>query len=177
MKKLFGVIIFLLLLAFGSGIAFYFYLPTLIVKSITTDEGIQIFPTEVKEAINKSAERLPVALEELDLDITVEDIIEVLDKMPNKEIITTINTLNNTDLESEEQVISIARENINWYQIDTEKTRKAAKENLTLGLVRKALKMINENGKPFALTIPIAKETIKGILIEKREQVEKKINS
>jgi hypothetical protein len=39
------------------------------------------------------------------------------------------------------------------------------------------MKMIRENGKPYALTIPMGKETLKGLLQEKQKDIEKQLNS
>ena len=178
MKTLIKLIAALLLLFIISGIGVYFYLPTFIAKSVVSHEGpgSKLMPAEVKRSINRTVDRIPATLEEQNLGITIEDIIEVLDKMTAREITTTIEILNQSDLKDEQHVLNIMRENIEWYQLDTEKTRKAALENLKMSDVNKTLKMIRENGKPYALTIPIAKETIKGVLIEKKNKIEQRIN-
>ena len=178
MKTLLRLLVVLIFALAISVLGAYFFLPTYVAKAVVADKGMasKIIPVDVKQSINQAVDKIPAVIEEEDLGITIEDIIEVMEKMTVKEITTTIDILDNTNLKDEQQVIDILRQNINWYQLDTERTRKVVRENLKMSDVSKTLKMIRENGKPYALTIPVAKETIKSVLIEKRKKVEQKLN-
>ena len=156
---------------------FYFYLPKLIVQSVTTEEGIQVIPQDIKADINETAEQLPKVIESLDLGFTIDDIIMVLDNASTTQIIMTIKELKEEDPQSEKAVLDIIARNIELYKLNNPKARNKFLEKVDMHHIARGMKAIEENGKPYRLTIPIAKETIKGILIEKQKQIEDQLNS
>ena len=172
--------IFLLFLIIGATAAWYF-LPSLMVSAITKgNEGIQLVPKNVKEGINKRMDKIPEALKSLEAEgiyITIEDVIKVIDESDDAEIAKTIDLLEHAELKTPEQVVNIVVENMELGKLEDEKVVALAKGKLKMSTVKKALKMIRENGKPYAVTIPMGKETLKGLLFEKKKEVEEKINS
>ncbi len=180
--KIAAVLVFLV--AIGSAITWH-YLPALLAKAIIHEEGglipvVQVIPAPVKQSINNKVNAIPKKLKELEAEgvyITIEDIIKVIDEAKPDEIINTINALDKTKPETTDQVIDIVLENMDFGKYENEKMIALAKKKLKMSDVKKAMKMIRENGKPYALTIPMGKETVKSILLEKKKKVEAQLNS
>lgn len=176
--------IFTLLLLIGGIIAWH-YLPAIIAKAITKEEGglipaIQVIPAPVKQSINHKMDEIPRKLKELEAEgvyITIDDIIKVIDDAQPAEIIRTIDALEQAQLETTDQVISIVLDNMDFGKFENEKMISIAKKKLKMSDIKKAMKMIRENGKPYALTIPMGKETVKSILLEKKKKIEAELNS
>ena len=181
MTKIFKVsAVLILLILLGSAITWH-YLPTILVKAIAKENsGFQVIPISVKKTINKKAEEIPMALKSLESEgiyITIDDIIKIIDESNVEEITKTIDILEHAQLQSTDQVIRIALDNMDFGKLENEKVIAIAKQKMKMSDVKRALKMIRENGKPYVLTIPLGKETIKGILLEKEKEIEKKLNS
>ncbi|MDZ4844514.1 MAG: hypothetical protein SH857_03080 [Chitinophagales bacterium] len=176
--KAFGVAVVLLLI---GAVAAWHYLPGLVVKEITKANGIiQIIPAKTKANINKKIDELPHTLKALEAEgiyISIDDIIREIDESEVDEITRTIGILENTELKSTDQVIRIVLNNMDFGKLENEKVVTIAKQKMKMTDVKKAMKMIRENGKPYALTIPMGKETLKGLLLEKKKEIEEKINS
>lgn len=161
--------------------ATWFYLPSMLVRAIANENStIPVIPAKTKANINKKISELPTTLKSLESEgiyITIDDIIRVIDEAQVDEISQTIEVLENTELSSTDQVIRIVLTNMNFGKLENEKVVAVAKQKIKMSDVKKAMKMIRENGKPYALTIPMGKETIKGLLLEKKKEIEEKLNS
>lgn len=184
MKKIIKIsAVLVLLIMAGAGITWY-YLPTMLAKAITHENNgllpaIQVIPAPVKHSINQKVDEIPKALKELESEgvyITIDDIIKVIDEAPADDIVKIIEILERTQLQSTDQVISIVLENMDFGKFENEKIIALAKQKMKMSDVKKAMKMIRENGKPYALTIPMGKETVKSILLEKKKKVEAQLN-
>ncbi len=175
--KISGVIIVLLLI---GGAVTWHYLPTMLAKAIVNESGgLHVIPKEVKHSINEKADEVPKAIAALEAEgfhITIDEIIRIIDEAKVSEITQTIDKLENTKLTDTDQVIGIVLENMDLGKLEHEKVVAIAKQKLKMSDVKKAMKMIRENGKPYALTIPMGKETAKSILLEKQKEVETKLN-
>lgn len=185
MSKIIKITVLLVLLFLAGGIITWHYLPTLLAKAITREDGgvmtaINVIPSPVKQSINQKVDGIPQALKALEAEgvyITIDDIIKIIDEAPVSDITKTIEVLERTQLQSTDQVISIVLDNMDFGKFENEKMIALAKQKMKMSDVKKAMKMIRENGKPYALTIPMGKETVKSILIEKKKKVEAHLNS
>ncbi len=170
----------MLLLFIGSAVAFWYYLPTLLVKAVSGDAVIKVIPAKVQETINKEMNEVPKILDELHkegVDISFDDIIAAIDNAKVSEITATMDELERANLKNKEQFINIVLQNMDFGKLENEKMIAIANEKIKMSDIKKLMKMARENGKPYALTIPLAKETLKGLLLEKKKQVEEKLNS
>lgn len=180
MSKILKVsVISIVLLLIGAAVTWQ-YLPTIVVAAITKEGGIQVISSKTKANINKKVNELPAALKSLEAEgiyISIDDIIREIDESEVDEITHTINILENTELKSTDQVIRIVLANMDFGKLENEKVVAIAKQKMKMSDVKKAMKIIRENGKPYALTIPMGKETLKGLLLEKKKEIEDKLNS
>lgn len=181
MSKIFKWIGVVAVLLFIAAVAAWYYVPALVVRGITKQDSIiQVIPAKTKANINNKMNELPATLKSLEQEgiyITIDDIIREIDKAEVDEIVHTIGILENTELKSTDQVIRIVLGNMDFGKLENEKVVAIAKQKMKMSDVKKAMKMIRENGKPYALTIPMGKETIKGLLLEKKKEIEEKLNS
>ena len=172
---------FAALLIIFAGTITWHYLPSLLAKAIAKENtGLKLIPVSVKKTINKKVDEIPQTLKTLEAEgvyITIDDIIKVIDESKVEEITRTIDILEHTQLESTDQVIRIAIENMNLGKLENERVIAIAKQKMKMSDILRGMKMIRDNGKPYALTIPMGKETLKGILIEKKKEIEQKLNS
>lgn len=168
------------LIILAGAVATWYYLPSIMVKAITSEGGIGVIPTSMKQTVNARMNEIPNALKTLEAEgvyITIDDIIKEIDEAETDEITRTIGVLENTELKSTEQVIRIVMNNMDFGKLENEKVVAIAKQKMKMSDVKKAMKMIRENGKPYVLTIPMGKETLKGLLLEKKKEIEEQINS
>lgn len=181
MSRLFKTVGIAVILLLIGAVAVWHYLPTLVVKAITAENSaIQVIPAKTKANINQKINELPTALKSLEAEgitITIDDIIRAIDEAKVDEITHTIEVLENSELSSTDQVIRIVLGNMDFGKLENEKVVAIVKQKMKMSDVKKAMKMIRENGKPYALTIPMGKETIKGLLLEKKKEIEQKLNS
>ena len=182
MSKILKVIGVLILLIMIGSVIMWHYLPTMLAKAITKENQavIHLIPAPVKESINQKVDGIPQKLKALEAEgvyITIDDLIKVIDEAKPSEIIKTLDILEHTQPQTTDQVIGIVLENMDFGKFENEKMIALAKKKLKMSDVKKAMKMIRENGKPYALTIPMGKETVKSILLEKKKKVEAQLNS
>ncbi|MDZ4847593.1 MAG: hypothetical protein SH857_18820 [Chitinophagales bacterium] len=113
--KILGVIIVLLVI---GATATWYYLPAIIVKGITNEHCvIQVIPAKTKANINKKVNELPAALKSLEAEgiyISIDDIIREIDESEVEEITHIIGILENKELKSTDQVISIVLANMDF---------------------------------------------------------------
>lgn len=184
MSKTLKIIAILLILIVAGGVMAWHYLPVMLAKAIVNEDGglipvIQVIPTPVKKSINHRIDVIPQKLKELEAQgvyITIDDIIKAIDEAKSDEIIRTIDALESAKPETTDQVIGIVLDNMDFGKLENEKIISIAKQNMKISDVKKAMKMIRENGRPYALTIPMGKETVKGLLLEKKKEIEAKLN-
>jgi len=177
--KVAGILVVLTIM--GAGIIWY-YLPSMVAKAIVKEENsvLNVIPVPVKKSINKKMDEIPRALKALEAEgvyFTIDDVIKVIDEAKEEEIIKTIDILEHTPLQTTDQVIHIVLENMDFGKFENEKIIALARQKLKMSDVRKVMKMIRENGKPYVLTIPMGKETVKNILFEKKKKIETALNS
>src|SRR5688572_22296171 len=173
--KITGALIFLIMIAI---VITWHYPPTLLAKAIANENGglipsIQMIPPTMKHSINQKVDEIPQTLKALEAEgvyITIGDIIKIIDEAPASDIAKTLEVLEHTQLQTTDQVIGIVLENMDFGKFENEKMIALAKQKMKMSDVKKAMKMIRENGKPYALTIPMGKETVKSILLEKKKK-------
>ncbi|HXH17589.1 MAG TPA: hypothetical protein VNJ07_00795 [Chitinophagales bacterium] len=181
MSKIFKIagVAFLFLLL--GGIVTWHYLPTIMAKAIVNEcEGLHVIPKKIKHSINQRVDEVPKVLDSLKSEgvyITLDDLIKAIDEAKQEEIIKTIDVLEHAKLQNTDQVIRIVLENMDFGKLENEKLIATAKRKMKMSDVKRAMKMIRENGKPYLLTIPIGKETLKSILLEKKRKIEAELNS
>src|SRR5687767_1474241 len=104
--KILGVLVILLLV---GGVVTWYYLPTIMVKAITSEgSGLSVIPSSMKQTVNARMDEVPNVLKTLEAEgvyITIDDIIKEIDEAEVEEITRTIGVLENTELSSTEQVI------------------------------------------------------------------------
>ena len=172
------IIILLALILIGAGV--YFFAPKMVVKVIMNENsGLGIIPEGVKQEINEKVDDGPAVLDSLKkngVHITIDDIIREIDNASVEEISMTLEKLQQVELRDKDHAVRIVLENMDLGVLENEKVVTAVKQRVKMSQIKKALKMARDNGKPYALTIPMAKETVKGLLLEKKKEVESALN-
>ena len=181
MKK---IVIILLVIALVTGIgaflAYRYYVPKMVAQAIVSEEAVvpSILPVRVQESIEEvkaavdsvAVEDIPEQLEELGL--TFDDIIHMVEVAEADQVFRTIEELQNTELHDLDQVFDIGLKHMKIEGYDLSIFREAFKEKASMKRVHKALRKIEENDLLVSVSVPVARETVKQILIEKRDKVE-----
>ncbi len=179
MKKVLTVLLVLLVLAtLGSLIFYRFYMPKMVATTITSDEPPpSILPEKVKKTIIKARVELdkqmtdvPVKLEQLGL--TFDDVIDIVEVVDTDQIEAAIEELQSTELKSVDQAFDIGLKHVNVDGYDLSIFREVFKEKATLDKIRKGLLKTRDNDLMTAIRITVARETVRQILIERRDKVE-----
>ncbi|MCG8384351.1 MAG: hypothetical protein MJA30_02320 [Cytophagales bacterium] len=163
----------------GAYLAYRYYLPKMVAKTIVSEEvAPSILPAKVQESIQEvkaavdaaEAEDIPAQLTEVGL--TFDDIIHMVEVAEADQVFSTIEELQNTELHDLDQVFDIGLKHIKIEGYDLSVFREPFKEKATMKRVHKALRKIEENDLLVSVSVPVARETVKQILIEKRDKVE-----
>ncbi len=161
------------------------FIPRMITNSLENKDSLPAFPIiilpqQVQEKltpaimeVNKKIDKIPYYMDSLDLEF--EDLLEIVDEVQPSEVFELIDELNSTELTSLDQVFDIGAKHVHIRNLDPEQFRQPFLNYMTMRRVRKALKIINENKLTTTLSVPMARETAKQILLDKRERIENKL--
>jgi len=179
-------VVTLVIVCLGLAAFFYFQrkiVPNLIAKSLRTNsEESYLIPGRLKPTIakarielNKQMDSIPKLLNSLHL--TFDELIYITETLDANQVIQSINELSKTELRDTDQVFNILKKNITIEGYDLELFRNAFKEKVTLDKVERALKKINDNQLTTTVSIPVARETVKQVLFDNREKLERNLES
>ncbi len=176
MKKVLTLL--LVLATLGCFIFYRFYMPKMVATTIISDEPPpSILPEKVKKTIvkarvelDKQMEDVPVKLEQLGL--TFNDVIYIVEVADADQIEAAIEELQSTELKSVDEVFDIGLKHVKVDGYDLSIFREVFKEKATLDKIRKGLHKIRDNELMIDISIPVTCETVKQILIERRDKVE-----
>jgi hypothetical protein len=158
------------------------FLPSIIAESIRSENSPPTFlPDEVKktitvlkETVNERVDELPEIMKSLDLEF--DDLLYIIDNVDADEVMNTLEELNQTQLQTTNQTFDIALRNIHIEGYDLEIFRKLFNEKLTLKRINKTLNTIERNQIQTSISIPVARNTAKQILIDNKERIEAKLD-
>lgn len=153
----------------------------MVATSIISDEPpADLLPEKVRETIiktrvevDKQMEDVPEKLEKLGL--TFDDLIHMVEVADADQVKAAITELLSTEIKSEDQVFDIGIKHVKIEGYNLEIFREVFKEKASLKRINKALYRISENDLMTSISVPVARETAKQILIDKRDKVEKLI--
>jgi len=182
MKK---ILIIIAALAVFLVVGFYtarnYLLPQIIAKSVNSDKPapsylpkkIENTVNSVKKGIDENFDQLPIILNKLNLDF--DDLIRIIDNVDAKEIMKAQNELYNSDIQSTNQAYDIVVKNVHLQGYDLEIFRPIFNEKMTVRKINKFIKIAEDHQLQTSISIPMARNTAKQILMNNREKIESEL--
>ncbi|GIV35176.1 MAG: hypothetical protein KatS3mg031_2711 [Chitinophagales bacterium] len=155
------------------------YLPVLLVKSLSGETAVQIVPDHVRTPVTQEIERMPGLLDELrqeGIELTLDDLIEAIDKASVAEITAVMSELEKKQITSRSQLVEILLKNMHLGKLHDKKILMEVLQKVEMQAIQKWVQLTRDYGKPYPLTVPLAKETLKGLLIARKKEVERQLN-
>jgi Tfp pilus assembly protein PilE len=180
-KKLliFVVIIAVLGLVFYGG--YRFYLPTMIANTLTSDQPSPLVPAAMQEEVSKlkskvkrEIKKLPAFLKQNNIEY--KDLLNIVDRARPRDLMAAYREIASTRITSTNQVFNIGKKHIKIKGYDLEIFRRPFNQKLTVEDIQRGLLKIQQNKTLTAMSIPVAKETVKEILESSRSEVQRELN-
>jgi len=184
LKKTTSILLVAALTLVVACFVFYrFYLHSMIAETIQSDPDNSIFiPDTIKPTIVKARQKLdqeindiPYILDTLNLDF--DDILFIVDNVNSDQVIAAINELDRSEIKSEDQVFNILKKNIAIEGYDLEIFRSTFKKKTTLNKIKRGLQIIKDRQLTTSVSIPVARRTVKQILLGNRPKIEATLQS
>jgi len=144
-------------------------------ESILIPEGLKPTILKTRKELNRQMDSIPSLMNSLNL--TFDDLIYIAETLDANQVLQSINELNRTDLKNTNQAFDIVKKNIVIEGFDLETFRPAFNKKVNLKKIKNALRKINDNNLTTTVSIPIARETVKQVLYDNREKIERNLDS
>ena len=170
-------------MAVGSWVYVRYYLPEQIAQNvINQSESYPMMPKPLKQKVVKGQKmvegNMDVIEKELDqLNLSFDDLLIIVDEVDPDEVKKTIKLLTEKEIYDPEQVFEVGKANVHVEHVNPEIFRETFLKYADSARIKKALRIINENNMLVNISVPVARETVKRILIEKRESVSEEIKN
>jgi hypothetical protein len=181
MKKLLKFTLFIALLGLLVYAGYRYYLPSMIAKTLTSEEPSALVPDSMQEKvenlkvkINQEVEELPALLKETHL--TVDDLTNMIDRADPAQFFRAIEELKNTPLTSTDQIFDICMKHIRIPGYDLEVFRGPFVRNSSVGNIREAIAKIDRDDFMTSVSVPVLKQTAKQVLAEYKEEITAELN-
>ncbi|MBL3658189.1 hypothetical protein [Fulvivirga sediminis] len=183
-RLLYSLLILAIIIAGAAYFYVYHILPKEMAKALTSDQKTWVpgplnkVATEKKEEINAAIDKLPQELHELDL--TFDQLLKIVDEVDPDQVKNVIAELNEKKISNVEQAFDVIKTNISIKSVNIELFRDYFTHRIKSKQIQKGLQYLNQNDYLTTISVPVAKQTIKNILLEKQEKIEaelQKINS
>ena len=180
-KKLliFALIIAVLGLVLFAG--YRFYLPTMIAETLTSDHAPLFVPdamqeevAKLKTSVDREIKKLPVFLKQYNIEY--KDLITIIDRARPRDLMSAYREIASTRITSTNQVFNIGKKHIKIKGYDLEVFRRPFNQKLTVEDIEKGLLKIQKNQSLTAMSIPVAKETLKKVLESSEPEVQRELN-
>lgn len=175
MKKIvIPVILVVALLCMGGYYLYHVYFPALVAHAFVTEsmpgyvpKRIQTRIQAISVPINKGTEAM---LQEMHAsDISMEQIISVLDGIEEQKAYGMLDELNSKKAKTTNEVFNVARKHITA-DFDVEVFRKPFNDHVTMKQINVAIHYANQNRKTHDVDFVTAKAIIKKILLQKEKE-------
>ncbi|UII25509.1 hypothetical protein LVD15_19690 [Fulvivirga maritima] len=177
MKRLLHSLIILGIMVAGAAYIYvYHILPREMAKALTSDQktwvpsSISKVAKENKALITEAIDELPEELHELNL--TFDQLLKIVDEVDPDQVKSIIKELNEKKISNVDQTFDVIKKNISLKTIEIELFRDYFKRKATAEQIKKGLQYLNKNDYLTTISVPVAKQTIKSILLEKQDKIE-----
>jgi len=181
MKKLLKFLLVVALLGLIVYAGYRYYLPSMIAKTLTSEEPSALVPDAMQEKVGKlkvkidrEVDELPALLKETSL--SVDDLEIIIDRANPDQFFSAIEELKNTTLTSTDQVFDICMKHISIDGYDLEVFRAPFVRNSSVGNIQDAIAKINRDDFLTSVSIPVLKETAKQVLASSKEEIMREMN-
>ena len=181
MKKLLKFLVVIALLGLIAYAGYRYYLPSMIAKTLTSEEPSRLVPEKMQEKvkdlrvnIDQQVDELAVLLKETRL--SVDDLQNIIDRVNPEQVFGAIGELKNTTLTSNDQVFDICMKHIRVEGYDLEVFRAPFVRNSDVGNIQKAVAKFNREDFLTSMSVPVLKETAKMILEAHKEEIMQELN-
>ncbi len=174
------------LLSLGLVAALYFQrimLPRMIAKSLRSEsEESILIPKQLKPTVQKARVELNKQMDSIpkimySLNLTFDDLLYIAETIDANQVLRSIDEFNKTDLKDVDQAFDILKKNITIEGYNAEPFRPIFRKKVNLKKIQSVLRKINENQLTTTISIPVARETVKQVLLDNREKLERKLES
>jgi hypothetical protein len=181
MKKLLKFLLIVALLGLIVYAGYRYYLPSMIAKTLTSEEPSSLVPEAMQERveklkvkIDKEVEELPALLKETRL--SVDDLETIIDRADPVQFFMAIEELKNTQLTSTDQIFDICMKHIKISGYDLEVFRAPFVRNSSVGNIQKAVAKIDPSDLMTKVSVPVLKQTAKQVLVNYKDEVMAELN-
>ena len=181
MKKLLKFLIVVALLGLIAYAGYRYYLPSMIAKTLTSEEPSSLVPEAMQEKVEKLRSKidrevveLPALLKETRL--TVDDLEIIIDRANPDQFFRAIEELKNTTLTSTDQIFDISMKHIRIDGYDLEVFRAPFVRNSSVGNIQEAIAKIDRDDFLTRISIPVLKDTAKQVLVSNKEEIMRELN-
>jgi hypothetical protein len=182
-RGLIAFILIVIVVLAGYYLGRSYILPAMIAKSISSEgpapkylpDKIEKTVTVLKKNVNEQVDELPKIMKELDLSF--EDLIYIVEHVDADEVLNSVDELNSGKWSNTDEAYDIVVKNIHVEGYDLEKFRPLFNKKARPKKIKRILNAIEENNIRTSLSIPVARNTAKRILLDNREKIETKLDA
>jgi hypothetical protein len=170
------LVVAIVLTGLAAYVVYEVYLPQMIARSIT-DESTVLMPDKVEEKIQKIKKPVnrgaEVVVETIyKSGISMDQIFKAIDETEEEQAFAFLAELNNTRIESSDQVFNIAKKHFP-VEFNVEVFRKPFNERVNVATIKKGVKYANIYKDREEFDTNTAKSIMKRVLLEKEEEFRK----
>ena len=161
----------------GAFIVYKYFLPSIIAKTVVSEELPAFVPQHIKQKIQKVNKPLNEGAKSVistihHSGITIEQIIKAIDEAKEEQGYAMLEELNRTKITDVDQLFDMGKK---YFPVDfdVEVFREEYRKRATLPLIEKAIAYANKYKDEKVMDAQTAKETAKKILLEKEKEFNK----
>ncbi|MEQ8361818.1 MAG: hypothetical protein RH948_03060 [Cyclobacteriaceae bacterium] len=139
-------------------------------ESILIPKKLKSKITKAKMLVQKEIKALPIIMDSLDLNF--QDLIKMVERLDAKEAVKAFNEIDNKRPETADQVFIILTKNINIEGYDISKFRFVFRKKFNKNKLDEFIKRIKDENLLSSMTVEIARQTAKQILLDNRQKIE-----
>ena len=179
-----GLIVFLVIVA--ALLALYYVgknyiLPEVIANTVSSDnpppkflpDNIEKTVIVLKENVNENVDELPEIMNELNLGF--DDILYIVENVEADEVMQSLDELDQRKWTSTNEAYDIVVRNVHIDGYDMEIFRPIFNEKVTKGKLNRVLNAIENKNLRSSVSVPVARNTAKRILLDNREKIESEL--
>ena len=182
MKKTSKFILILVVIGIVAYAGYRYYLPSIIVESLKSDQTSLLVPDDLQEKVREFRSNissdvgdLPVLMAEANIDY--EDLRTMLERLNPDEVSNALREMSSISITSADQVFDIARKHVNIEGYDLEVFRDMFVRNNSVTEIREATEKFREHDFLITMGIPVAKEVAKDLLESARQEIERRLDA
>ena len=182
MQKILSFILVLLVIGVIAYVAYRYYLPYQVSKSITSGQESPLLPDEVQKQVDAFKTRiagdvgdLPVLMKRADIDY--DDLKTMLDRLDPADVTRTLQEMSSVSITSVNQAFDIIVKHVDIEGYELESFRGVFVNNSSVEDIHNAMANVRKHAFLVPIAMPVAKEVAKDLLESSRQEIEKQLEA